>query len=468
MAKGIVISSKSVSILLKEVRNKCESKDSTIRGITPTPVPYFQRISEIINEELGIQTINKRWLYDNVYNPLNSKKVLVPKELRLSRSYLDALCLFAFNEPFEDKFGSNFEIERTDTLTLRSRIQSGWFDNEEAPEYPIEYPSFPATPTIPIEVYEFGTIFIKDESKNSRGGTHKSRACWEVLLLAENLLKEIASDRREGAKISFSLISSGSFVLSLYKRLEHYTYIPFEIRCIYDPNTTKKEVTKVLKNLQEFDRRRFKLFPTDLEKEKLNSKRILEITDNLNGYDLTFGEDIIRVKDKYFDWLSYEILNTTPSTVIIPFGSGDLYKGVLDTLKKEIMLEAQGRPFSKRFFGNLAKLKKCKFIGVTTYDSTSPYDKLYSPNHYHPAKSFDLSPYKKDSLISDKSSIVEVSSKYSSEALELVNDFKIDSEPSGIAGLAWFLENKENFSPDEKVLIVNTGRLRLEEFTDIT
>ena len=55
-----------------------------------------------------------------------------------------------------------------------------------------------------------------------------------------------------------------------------------------------------------------------------------------------------------------------------------------------------------------------------------------------------------------------VQEKYIETAIEVATYFDITFEPSGISGLALFLQmadnNKINIKPHEKVIIVNTGK----------
>ena len=190
-------------------------------------------------------------------------------------------------------------------------------------------------------------------------------------------------------------------------------------------------------------------------------QRLKAIVKDESTIDLTFGEEIPELKNKFYDWLSFEILNQSPDIIITPFGSGNLFSGIIEIMQREIALAENNKQPSKRFFGNADKLNKTTLIGVTTYAKKSKFDKLYSPIQFHPEKSLDLDKWKKDKIIDEKSKIVEVNDHKLEEALNIAEEYKLNTEPSGIAALAWFLDNHEDIDPSKKILIVNTGKIIL-------
>lgn len=74
--------------------------------------------------------------------------------------------------------------------------------------------------------------------------------------------------------------------------------------------------------------------------------------------------------------MSYEIINNSPDYCFIPFGTGNLYENILNINKKEVSTKKH----DPRFGGNVAKLRKCNFMGATTNNAKSKADKLYSPH----------------------------------------------------------------------------------------
>jgi hypothetical protein len=115
------------------------------------------------------------------------------------------------------------------------------------------------------------------------------------------------------------------------------------------------------------------VFTTDLSKEELIAEKILKLTNNADGFDLTSNKGIALDIGNY-DWMSFEILNEFPDYVFIPFGSGFFIK--LIEIAKNII---RNQGYDKRYKGNIFNLPQCNFIGATTTNLNSLADKLYSP-----------------------------------------------------------------------------------------
>src|SRR3989338_5744067 len=82
-------------------------------------------------------------------------------------------------------------------------------NNPAKPEFPVDDPKFPATPTVKIEVLGFSNVWLKDESKNPTG-THKDRMAWEIVVTYRDFLLA-KKDGLAGDKLpQMSLITSGS------------------------------------------------------------------------------------------------------------------------------------------------------------------------------------------------------------------------------------------------------------------
>ena len=75
------------------------------------------------------------------------------------------------------------------------------------PEFPVDNPKFPATPTYNIDILGFKDVWLKDESYNLTG-THKDRMAWEIILTYRDFL--LAKQNRQINDIlpQFSIISS--------------------------------------------------------------------------------------------------------------------------------------------------------------------------------------------------------------------------------------------------------------------
>lgn len=310
-------------------------------------------------------------------------------------------------------------------------------EKPEFPPKPFYTPRFPASNTFKIEVPGFTQVFLKDESTNPTG-THKDRMAWEVLIKAKKYhIKEV------------SIISSGSAAIAIQHMLNLFK-VPTLLKVLVD-RQMNPEIKQCLRDIG------CKVYETDLSKKPLTGQEIRELTDNVQGIDITYREVLDRYNDNYYDWLSYEILNEAPMHCFIPFGTGDLFINVLIIAEREF----NNRIFKHdpRFRGDINVISHCNFIGATTHSPNTRLDKLFS---YHLPSLKDYNDYL-SSLIENKrigeaSAILDVEDEFLEEALALAREQNINCEPSGIAGLGLLLQNRNDIPKDEKILIVNTGR----------
>lgn len=310
-------------------------------------------------------------------------------------------------------------------------------EKPEFPPRPFYTPKFPGSSTYKIEVPGFTNVWLKDESTNP-SGTHKDRMAWEVLIKAKRYnIKEI------------SLISSGSAAVSIQHFLNLYN-VPTVLKVLVDDNI-KPEIKEHLIKLG------CKVYQTDLSKKSLTGKEIKELTENSQGIDITYREILDRYNDNYYDWLSYEILNENPQHCFIPFGTGDLFINVLIIAEREFNNRIYKH--DPRFRGDIGVIGNCNFIGATTHTENTRLDKLFS---YHLPSLKDYNSYLasliENNRIGHASGILDVEEEYVEEALSLAAQQKIVCEPSGAAGLALLLQNKNDIPRDDKILIVNTGK----------
>ena len=199
-----------------------------------------------------------------------------------------------------------------------------------------------------------------------------------------------------------------------------------------------------------------KVYETDLSAKPLTGKEIKELTDNHSGIDITYREILDRYSDNYYDWLSYEILNESPSHCFIPFGTGDLFINVLIIAEREYNNRIYKH--DPRFRGNMNVISKCNFLGATSHNSNTNLDKLFS--YYLPSmKDYNdyLHSMMENARIGPQSGILDVEEEFVDEAMAIAKSQGIACEPSGIAGLALLLQLRNDIPRDEKILIVNTG-----------
>jgi hypothetical protein len=335
--------------------------------------------------------------------------------------------------------------ERERKILYSIRVAS---DNDPTkPEFPADNPKFPATPTYKIDVPGFSNVWLKDESHNPTG-THKDRLAWEMVVTYRDMLLAKRDARIREKLPQFSIITSGAAAVAIQTVLNKYK-LP-SLKCLVDLNL-RKDIVETLEGLG------CELYFTDLSRKPLSWKEILELTDNPEGIDVTSSEgldpDII-----FYDWMSYEIINQSPDYCFIPFGSGHLYKNVLNTNKEEVSRTHH----DPRFQGDVKILRNCNFIGATVNDPRSKADKLFA--HHHPFNMFDeqwLRCYIFRGFCGQESNVYLLREKFLDEAFAIAKSQNVLCEPSGIAGLGMLLQMREKIPRHKKILIINTGHAKI-------
>lgn len=319
-----------------------------------------------------------------------------------------------------------------------------WSDNNPTlPEFPPNDPKFPATPTYQIQVPWFNNIRLKDESYNPTW-THKDRMAWEIVVTYRNFLLAKQNGQIDTLP-TMSLISSWSAAFAIQSQLKAY-WLP-NLHVLVDYKLSEH----IIAQLQYIW---CQLFITDLNKKPLNSKDILLLTHNPHGFDITSNVGL-DPSTRFYDWLSYEIINTSPAYCFIPFWTGNLFENILNVNKNEI----SATHHDPRFSGDTNVLRKCHFFGATTNNPASKAIKLYSPHlpfvHYDEQR---MRSYKAAGFCGDESDVLAINEQYLDQALQLAHTQNIACEPSGAAWLALLLQKKDQIDPTKKILIVNTGK----------
>ncbi len=317
------------------------------------------------------------------------------------------------------------------------------------PEFPPENPSFPATPTIKINVPGFTNVWLKDESKNPTG-THKDRMAWEMVVTYRDFLLAKKDGLTKDKLPQMSIITSGSAGFAIQTMLRKYG-LP-NLKCLVDIHLDE-QIVHILESIG------CEVYRTDLSRKPFHWKEILEISHNLLGLDIT-SNAALDPTTRYYDWLCYEILNSSPDYCFVPFGTGNLYENLLNLNKKESLSGIH----DPRFSGDVQIIKNCNFMGATINDPKSKADKLYSP--HLPFVHFDeqwIRIYKLEGSCGLESNVYVVHEKYIDEAMKIAKDNNIGCEPSGIAGLALLLQMRGKIPKDKKILIVNTGKTKWPE-----
>ena len=299
-------------------------------------------------------------------------------------------------------------------------IRIGSENDPTKPEFPPDNPQFPATPTYKIDVPGFTNVWLKDESKNPTG-THKDRMAWEIIVTYRDFLLAKKDGLIKEKLPHMSIISSGSAAIAIQQMLNLYK-LP-NLKCLVDIDIDETLVRK----LESFG---CEIYKIDLSRKPLHWKEILELTNNQNGIDVTSSGGL-NPTTRYYDWLSYEVINNSPNYCFIPFGSGTLYENLLNITKQEVSSSIH----DPRFSGDVATLKKCHFIGSTVNDLSSKADRLYAP--HRPFTIFDeqwVRVYRLAGYCGTESAVHILKEKYLDQAIKLAKEQNIDAEPSGIAG----------------------------------
>ncbi len=316
------------------------------------------------------------------------------------------------------------------------------------PEFPSDNPKFPATPTYKIKVPGFTNVWLKDEGCNPTG-THKDRMAWEIVVTYRDFLLAKKRGQLKGSLPRMSIISSGSAAIAIQTQLRKYRLPNLKVLIDFK---TEKSLIEVLKGLG------CEIYETDLGKRAYNWKDILRMTHNPSGFDITSSE-ALDPTTRFYDWMSYEILNNSPDYCFIPFGTGNLYENILNINKREVSTKNH----DPRFSGDVEILRKCNFIGATTNNPKSKSaDKLYSP--HLPFVHYDeqwIKLYKYAGYCGDESNVYLIEEKFLNEAIKIATSQGINFEPSAIVGLGMLLQMKNKIPKDKKILIVSTGKTKI-------
>lgn len=319
-------------------------------------------------------------------------------------------------------------------------------NNPNKPEFPANDPKFPATPTYQITVPGFSDVWLKDESQNPTG-THKDRMAWEIIVTYRDFLLAKKRGQIQGELPSMSIISSGSAAIAIQTQLRRYR-LP-SLKVLADYQLTKP----IIKTMEKVG---CEIYLTDLGKKPYHWKDILKLTNNPGGFDITSSE-ALDPTTRFYDWLSYEILNSSPDYCFIPFGTGNLYENILNITKREVTT----RRHDPRFQGNVERLRHCNFLAATTDNPESKAIKLYSP--HLPFVHYDeqwIRLYRYAGFCGPASNVHVLQEEFLDQAIRLAKNQHIQAEPSGIAGLALMLQMSDQLPKAKKMLIVNTGKTK--------
>lgn len=316
------------------------------------------------------------------------------------------------------------------------------------PEFPPDNPKFPATPTYEIDVPGFKNVWLKDESVNLTG-THKDRMAWEMVVTYKDFLLAKKAEQIKDALPQMSIITFGSAGIAIQTMLRKYD-LP-NLKVLLDRNFIESKAYSALQKLG------CEIYETDLSRKALGWREILALTHNKRGIDITSNE-ALDPTTRYYDWMSYEIINSSPDYCFIPFGTGNTYENILEINKREVSTTNH----DPRFRGEVKVLRKCNFMGATSSNPKTKADKLYSP--HLPFVHYDeqwIRLYKLAGYCGPESDVKLLKENYLEKAMELATKQGINCEYSGISGLALMLQMADLLPKNKKYLIINTGKTKI-------
>ncbi len=336
---------------------------------------------------------------------------------------------------------SELEAEILQSIVVASE------NDPEKPEFPPGKPKFPATPTYQIKVPWFSNVWLKDESYNPTG-THKDRMAWEIVVTYRKYLQAKRRGKLKGDLPQMSIISSGTAAVAVQTMLRTYN-LP-NLKVLLDFNINQK----IIAGLEKIG---CEVYTADLSRAALSWGEILALTHNQDGVDIT-SDEALGPTTRFYDWLSYELINSSPDFCFIPFGSGQLFENIVNINAIEI----SATKHDPRFSGDVKVLRQCNFMGATTNFAHSKADKLYS--HHLPFAHFNeqwIRNYRIAQSCGQESDVYVVKEPFLIEAMRLARAQKVKAEHSGIAGLALLLQMANQVPKNAKILIVNTGKTKL-------
>ncbi len=426
-------------------------------------VESFIKQKKIESEESSYGTA-----FDKIINRNKDRiKVLIGINESLDQ-FVEGVCrelYISYNDLEKTKFQILFDLLRTNFKRIKkenkpkvtfskkkltqivNQIKPASHSDPSKPEFPLDSPRFPASETKTMNI-NGKEVLIKDESTNPTG-THKDRMAWEIIIYYRRKLQSLINTENDIIEVpQLSLISSGSSGIAIQNLLNRFGLPRLKILIKSGFN---KDVYEKLESIG------CEVFQKDITIKKLKRKEVLELTGNINGIDVSFRDAIDPAQIEYYDWLSYEILNQNPTTVIVPFGSGELFTNILNVNRNECLLNKN----DKRFTGDTKILRKCKFFGATTTKKDSKYYKLCS--YFFDCEKFNsdqMEMYKRLEVCDSSSKVYDIDDEFYEQAQLVSSKTGISFEASSLSGIALYLQLEEQLKKEEKVLIVNTGKTK--------
>lgn len=311
----------------------------------------------------------------------------------------------------------------------------------------------------------YGTVFVKDEaSEINPTRTMKDRLAWEIVKLygkyARNMCMRFKrgdlseDDLRKLSVPRFTTITSGNEGRALAHAFEKFG-LP-KPKLLIDVNGNGGMLVQVMRELHA------EIIQVTLSDKPLSAKEINTLTGGKTDLNITSDFLSINPNEKFYDWLAHEIFNfkPTPNWIYVGKGSGRLMENLFTWQGKTVRNHESGMR-DPRLNADASEIGRINIRAAEPQSGCTKADKLYAP--FKPFALIRDTDIRAQKILGDtgpNSGIVELDEEYLQMAYEFLTTHSIETEPSGAAGLALYLQDfkKGYIKPKDCVVVVNTGK----------
>lgn len=367
------------------------------------------------------------------------------------------------------------ELSFSPKMTLE--LVQKWLEIPDVTAIDPRNPEWRETPyhILDLTQHGLGIVIVKDESdlESNPTGTHKDRAAWEYAKWHRRFAAEI-DDKIRHKKMSvaelenidvprLSVVTSGNQGYALSERFKKHGLPPIKILVSAD---TKEE------DLQKMDSWWADIYLGNLGPKALTPEEILQLTNNLDGMEVTSGQAVERRRQLY-DWHVHEAFNQfhqpgrnlhleIPRLIAVPAGTFDLYFNYFFWQGHTVYNAEHGIRRDPRLKTHPKIVKAISLLAAEPIDPMSRAIMLTAPHKpfmlyrrsdiAHRVKSGDTGPLSdiypfREDLLKDAVSIFESANISTEES----------AGPSALTSLM-LLKEQDKLPANAQSLVVNTGR----------
>lgn len=454
-----------VKMVFKQAINRFE----TISGLSHSKnrTEFYQKMTADINAKTGF-LISNRFLQKKMASEvlLNFSSDIISIDV----SHLNALYSYAIAEHHAE-YEKQYPIGKNKASLIRFKhITNEPVEKQgkkiRLSDFPVDNPNYPSSPLIPFYYKDFQKVWIKDESYNVTG-TIKDRWAWAIIKYYKKILDQYSSKEKNNALPRLSILSKGETAVALQYLLHKFNLPELNVVIYNQYHTRSLKIQKALKGIGA-PNVTLHTFSDEKNYTAANLKKILNL--KKHDIDITDIELIPELKKtmlEFYEDLAIEILEQNPDYCFVPYGSGLLLHSILETAKKEI----NGAKLSD--YIDPQKIRRCTFYGaMPAVDNHTLLNNQYSD---FLSSTLNLDEYKGFycNANSEIFQIDDVGIRYAINEMDIANTLRraeipvsdsYVSDPFGLAGLALFIEKACMIGRDAKIIIVNTGKMKLDKF----